>query len=91
VGISQVHNLPTPPIERPRPYGVRVSLPPGDPLGQLLGPEWCVIHWYGTALERDAALAALSRRHEYSRSGDKPSLVLEKVEKLAVSRLRADA
>ena len=34
----------------------------------------------------DAALAEMARRHEYSRQGDRPSLVFEKVEKLAESR-----
>ena len=86
MGISQPQNLRTPPIEKLRPYGVRVSLPPGDPFRKLLGPEWHRDHWYPTQDERDRALAEMSRRHEYSRGGDKPSLVFEKVEKLAESR-----
>jgi hypothetical protein len=44
------------------------------------------VHWYATAEERDAALAEMSRRHQYSRAGDKPSLVFSKVEKLSESR-----
>ena len=86
MGISQPHNLRNPPVERLRPYGIRVSLPPGDPFRKLLGPEWHRMHWYATAEERDAALAEMSRQHEYSRKGDKPSLVFQKVEKLAESR-----
>ena len=85
--VSEVHNLREPPVERLRPYGVRVSLPPGDPFRKLLGPDWQTVHWYPTQQERDAALNEMRRRHEYSRPGDKPSLVLEKVEKLAESRL----
>jgi len=85
--VSEVHNLREPPVERLRPYGVRVSLPPGDPFRKLLGADWQTIHWYPTQQERDAALNEMSRRHEYSRQGDKPSLVLEKVENLAESRL----
>jgi hypothetical protein len=88
MGVSQVHNLRSPPVEQPRPYGVRVSLPPQDPFRKLLGSHWHRVHWYATAQERDAALARMSRRHEYSREGDQPSLVFEKVEKLAESRLR---
>jgi hypothetical protein len=88
MGVSQTHNLRAPPIERPRPYGVRVSLPEGDPFRKLLGDHWHKIHWYPSAAERDAALAEMSRVHEYSRQGDKPSLVFEKVERLAESRLR---
>ena len=86
MGISQPQNLRATPIEQLRPYGVRVSLPAGDPFRKLLGPEWQRLHWYATPLERDAALTEMSRRHEYSRSGDKPALVFRKVEKLAESR-----
>jgi hypothetical protein len=86
MGISQPQNLRTPPIERLRPYGIRVSLPSGDPFRKLLGPEWQRSHWYSTPVERDAAMADMSRRHEYSRSGDRPALVFQKIEKLAESR-----
>jgi hypothetical protein len=53
---------------------------------ELLGPQWHRLHWYATPSERDAAIAQMSRRHEYSRATDVPSLVFEKVEKLAESR-----
>ncbi|HTY50974.1 MAG TPA: hypothetical protein VMB48_14890 [Steroidobacteraceae bacterium] len=86
MGISQAHNLTTPRTERLRPYGLRVSLPPGDPLRKLLGTEWHRIHWYATPQERDADLAEMSRRHEYSRATDRPSLIFEKIENLAESR-----
>jgi len=86
MGISQPQNLRSPPIEKLRPYGIRVSLPPGDPFRKLLGPDWQRLHWYSTPAERDAAMAEMSRRHEYSRAGDKPALVFQKIEKLAESR-----
>jgi hypothetical protein len=86
MGISQPHNLRAPPVEKLRPYGIRVSLPQGDPFRKLLGPEWHRLHWFPTAQERDAALAEMGRRHEYSRKTDRPSLVFEKVEKLSESR-----
>jgi hypothetical protein len=86
MGINQTHNLRAPPVEKLRPYGVRVSLPAGDPFRKLLGPEWNRVHWFATSQERDAALTEMSRRHEYSRSGDRPSLIFEKVEKLHESR-----
>jgi hypothetical protein len=86
MGISQLHNLRTPPVEKQKPYGIRVSLPPGDPFRNLLGPGWHRMHWFATPAERDAALQEMSRRHEYSRRGDKPSLLFEKIEKLAESR-----
>jgi hypothetical protein len=86
MGISQSQNLRTPPIERLQPFGVRVSLPVGDPMRKLLGPQWHRLHWYATPSDRDAAIMQMSRRHEYSRATDVPSLVFEKVEKLAESR-----
>jgi hypothetical protein len=86
MGISQLHNLRTPPTERQKPYGIRVSLPARDPMRNLLGPDWHRMHWFATPAERDAALREMARRHEYSRMGDRPSLVLEKIEKLAESR-----
>mgnify|MGYP003338404872 CR=1 FL=1 len=75
----QTHNLRHPVSTAPRPYGVRVSLPPGDTFRKLLGEDWSRTHWYATADERDAALAEMSRKHEYSRPGDRPALVFEKV------------
>ncbi len=86
MAISQPQNLRAPPVERLRPYGIRISLPPGDPFRKLLGPEWQRLHWYPSPQERDAAIADMSRRHEYSRSEDKPALVFQKIEKLAESR-----
>jgi hypothetical protein len=77
------HNLRTPDSTRPKPYGVRVSLRPGDPFRTLLGADWSRSHWFETAGERDAKLQEMSRKHEYSRPGDRPALVFEKVEKLA--------
>jgi hypothetical protein len=86
MGISQSQNLRAPPNERLQPFGVRVSLPVDDPMRKLLGPQWHRLHWYATPAERDAAIVQMSRRHEYSRATDVPSLVFEKVEKLAESR-----
>jgi hypothetical protein len=86
MGISQQQNLRAPPIERLHPFGVRVSLPAADPMRTLLGAQWHRLHWYATPDERDGAIAEMSRRHEYSRATDVPSLVFEKVEKLSESR-----
>jgi hypothetical protein len=88
MALSQPQNLAHPDSGQPRPYGVRVSLLPGDPFRKLLGPDWNRTHWFETAAERDAALADMSRRHEYSRPGDRPALQFGKVEKLAESRAR---
>ena len=86
MAIVHPHNLHRPIVAQQRPYGIRISLREGDPFRHLLGPEWQKFHWYATARERDAALEEMSRKHEYSRTGDRPTLVFVKVEKLAESR-----
>jgi hypothetical protein len=86
MGIANVQNLVRTLPVLPRPYGIRVCLRPGDPFAKLLGTDWQKTHWFFTAAERDRALEDMSRKHEYSRIGDQPALVFEKVEKLAESR-----
>ena len=69
------------PLPDNRPYGIRVGLRRGDPFSLLVGADWSRSHWFGTAEERDAALTDMARKHEYSRQGDEPALVFEKVDK----------
>jgi hypothetical protein len=79
---SNLHNLTRPPrAESELRYGIRVRLPARDPLQHLLDRSWSTTHWYATAQERDEALAEMSRRHPYSRIGDLPNLVFERVER----------
>ncbi len=82
------HNLRELDSGLPRPFGVRVALRPDDPFRKLLGADWSRTHWYETLEERDASLVEMSRKHEYSRPGDRPALVFEKVEKIAERRGR---
>lgn len=84
--IQSAHNLRKPHTEEPRPYGIRVSLRTNDPFRKILGPDWHRMHWYRSAEERDIALAEMSRRHDYSRPKDSPTLEFAKVENLASSR-----
>ena len=86
MGISNPHNLQHSPATEPKPFGVRVGLRTGDPFAKLCGADWQRTHWYASAAERDAALAEMSRKHEYSRPGDRPALIYTKVENLAASR-----
>ncbi|MGH8496195.1 MAG: hypothetical protein ACREVN_08660 [Gammaproteobacteria bacterium] len=79
--ICHAHNLVQPPVEQPLRYGIRISLPPDDPLIPILGAEWEKFHWYATAEERDDELEEMSSRHLYSRRGDLPTLIFEKVER----------
>lgn len=86
MAICHPHNLRNPDSRSQHPYGVRISLRRDDPFRKILGPDWSRTHWYASAPERDAALNEMSRKHEYSRPGDRPALVFDKVEKLAESR-----
>jgi hypothetical protein len=86
MGIASPQNMSRTVPVLPQPYGIRVRLKRGDPFAKLLGTDWQKTHWFFTAAERDRALEEMSRKHEYSRIGDRPALVFEKVEKLAESR-----
>src|ERR1700693_6261651 len=55
------------PSPHPTTCAERVSLRPGDPFRKIMGAEWHRVHWFATVAERDAALADMSRKHEYSR------------------------
>jgi hypothetical protein len=75
--ISSPQNL-NEPIPFQRPYGVRISLRPGDPFATLVGSDWSREHWYATERERDLALADMSSRYPFFRIGDEPALVFER-------------
>ena len=88
MSIANEHNLHLGPAPAVRPFGIRVKLRRGDPFRLLLGGDWQQLHWFASGRERDAALAEMSRRHQYSRIGDEPAMLFEKVERLAESRVR---
>lgn len=64
-------------------YGIRMTLPPGDPMcsAHLLGDDWESYRWYATAEARDRTLREMRRKHPYYRIGDQPSLELTPVER----------
>lgn len=75
-----LHNLVDPDkADGEKKFGIKVSLPPGDPLTNLLGEDWEYVHWYATELERDKAYDDMATRHPYYRHTDTPSQVLEKI------------
>ena len=80
MGICHEHNL-RHPVPASRPFGVRVSLRPGDPFARLVGEDWHREHWFGTERERDEALAEMSRRYPYFRIGDEPALRFDRIER----------
>ena len=62
------------------PFGLRIRARRNDPFRHLVGDEWQKEHWYATRAERDVALAQMSGRYVYFRSGDAPTLDFEKVD-----------
>ena len=62
-------------------FGIRVSLPAGDPFTNLLDADWQTTHWFTSRNIRDTSLVDMCREHEYSRKGDAPALVFEPVER----------
>lgn len=80
MGYVHRHNLVQPEFaEREKPFGVRITLPPGDTFARLLGNGWEKTHWYATEQERDRAFERLATRHGYYRKTDDPTQVLEKI------------
>ena len=62
-----------------RRFGIRVSLPAGDTLANILGDDWERLHWYATEKDRDDAFDEMAARHGYYRNTDTPTQVLEKI------------
>lgn len=74
------HNLVDPGTAgRERRFGIRVTLPAGDTLRNVLGDDWERVHWYASETERDEAFRHMAVRHGYYRKSDSPTQVLEKV------------
>ena len=61
-------------------FGIRMSLPDGDPMRPLLGDEWQTTEWFATAAEREKRLEELMAQFVYYRKGDCASLTYERVE-----------
>ena len=78
--ICHAHNLIGLPADA-KPYGIRVSLRPGDSFARLVDSGWEQSHWFATAEERDRVLRDMQSEHPYSRRGDRPTLRFEPVEK----------
>jgi hypothetical protein len=60
-------------------YGIRVKLPTDDPFIELIGKDWQTTHWFDSPTQRDLSLREMAREHEFSRRGDKPTLIFEPV------------
>ena len=60
-------------------YGIKIMLPPGDCLGQLLGHDWSKQKWFDTKEMRDAMYEKMKIRHGYYRKTDSPTQIIEKI------------
>jgi len=80
VDICHPHNL-NEDLAQDRPFGIRVSLAPGDTFLDIIGADWFRFHWFRSATDRDRALDEMRREHVYSRQGDRPTLLFVPVER----------
>lgn len=64
-------------------FGVKITLPEGDPMRapHLLGPAWTAERWFDSREERDQWIEEQRREHLYSRRGDIPSQLYERIER----------
>lgn len=70
----------------PKTWGIRLSLPENDPMRPILGQDWHEYHWFATEALRESKLEQLRRQFIYYRKGDRPSFIIERV-----NRERPDA
>ena len=77
--ICHDHNL-TEPLPVEKPFGIRVTLLPGDSFLNVIDADWERLHWFATAEERDRALADMRAEHLYSRRGDQPTTAFQAIE-----------
>jgi len=80
------HNLSSGRDGDERNFGLRLSLPAGDSFASVLGADWSTERWYRSDREREAALLEITRKHPFSRIGDRPTYVVERI-----SRAKTDA
>lgn len=78
---SNPHNLVTVPKNTEKRFGIRISLAGDDPFRRQLADNWETFHWFADAGERDQAMTEMSRRHEFSRMGDTPTVCFETIKR----------
>lgn len=79
--ICHPHNRRSAKPAGPANYGIRLSLPPGDPMRGLLGDDWAEFQWFDSEEAREAKLSQLKEQFVYYRRGDRPTFVLERVQR----------
>ena len=68
-----------------RRFGLRLSLPPEDPLRKVLGEDWHQYPWFDTEDARERKLEELFGPFAYYRKGDRPTFTVERIEQDAAS------
>ena len=63
------------------PFGLRLSLPPGDPMRSVLGDDWVQYEWFSSESARETKIEELLGPFPYYRKGDRPSFLVERVER----------
>lgn len=79
--ICHEHNRRAGSASRSGPFGLRLSLPEGDPLRKVLGDDWHQVQWFDSERSREARIAELTGRFVYYRRGDRPTFVVERFER----------
>jgi hypothetical protein len=79
--VCHPHNRLDPGERGPLNFGIRLSLPAGDPMRDLLGSDWSEYQWFDSEEARDAKLSQLKDQFVYYRRGDRPTFVLERVQR----------
>jgi hypothetical protein len=62
-------------------FGIRLSLPEGDPMRQVLGDDWHQFQWFEDETARESRIEELTGRFVYYRKGDRPTFVIERIER----------
>ena len=63
-----------------KPWGIRLTLPAGDALSNVLGDEFESVKRFATERERENAIQVLRQRFPYYRSGDRPTYIIERLD-----------
>jgi hypothetical protein len=56
-----------------------LRLPAGDTFESVLGKDWSALRWFSSESQRDQALVEITGKHPFSRVGDRPTYVVERV------------
>jgi hypothetical protein len=73
------HNVTTKTKDNDKNFGIKITLPKGDTLNNILGSNWSKQHWYENEKERDSVYNKMKIRHGYYRVTDNPTQIIQKI------------